>query len=214
MRITRLTEPLRRLLTDQHCTFCNIRLKHGAELPVCGHCFEELPWTTAITGPAGELSAFYYQKPVDRYLILGKGNAQLDKLAVLGQLITSYFTVNMAQLPQAIIPVPLHPKRLHQRGFNQASELIRATANQLQLPVLQHAASRISHKTDQKLLPEAARQENVRHAFTVSGPIPYQHVAIFDDVITTGATCRELRRTLHRHGIEKVDIWSCATTKQ
>ncbi|TQV62537.1 MAG: ComF family protein [Halothiobacillaceae bacterium] len=112
-------------------------------------------------------------------------------------------------LPDALIPVPIHPRRLRERGYNQSMELARPLARRLGIPLLPHALQRVRATTPQMRLPEAARAANVRGAFAVHGDLP-AHVALIDDVLTTGATVGELARLLKREGCERVDVW-CAT---
>ena len=206
--------PLSRLLCDYQCHFCDMPLPSDRSIAVCTACHHELPWHQETTGTNGEYSAFYYQPPISEYLLSGKTSGQLDKLRLLGELLAGYFSTAAIPLPEAIVPVPLHPQRLRQRGFNQSIELIRTTANQLKLPILPQAVQRIKQGADQKQSTEVERQQNIRQAFRPHNKLSYQHIAIFDDVVTTGATSRELRQILLTHGIKKVDIWCCATTKQ
>ena len=162
----------------------------------------------------GELSAFYYEAPISQYILAGKTGGQLDKLHILGQLIAKRFTEQMDALPQAIIPVPLHHSRLRQRGFNQSLELIKPLARALKIPVLHQNIYRTRNTSDQKKLRATERAANMQQAFSIKKPIPYRHIALFDDVITTGATCSVLKELLIHQGIERIDIWCCATTKQ
>lgn len=116
------------------------------------------------------------------------------------------------QLPQAIIPIPMHTKRLKTRGFNQALELSRIFASHYQLPL--NYSSFIRHRyTDlQAEMSGAKRQKNVRHAFLLKKPVNYSHVALVDDVMTTttGSTVNEAARILKKSGIKKVDVWVIA----
>lgn len=112
-------------------------------------------------------------------------------------------------LPQALLPVPIHPQRLRERGYNQTVELARPLARALGIPLLSSALVRTRATPPQMTLPEAARAANVRGAFAVRSAVP-EHVALVDDVLTTGATAGELARLLKRHGCERVEIW-CAT---
>lgn len=116
-------------------------------------------------------------------------------------------------LPQAILPVPLHHKRLQQRGFNQALELVKPMANALNIPLLKAAVIRQKYTHAQSALDYTQRQTNVADAFALTQHLPYQHIAIFDDVITTGATVAALAELLTQSGIKQVEIWSFARTQ-
>lgn len=111
-------------------------------------------------------------------------------------------------MPEALLPVPVHPRRLRERGYNQSLELARPLARALDLPLLPHALARVRSTPPQMTLPELARAANVRGAFAVEGALP-GHVALVDDVLTTGATAAELARLLRRRGCVRIEVW-CA----
>lgn len=198
------------------CPLCDMRLSSKHKLPVCQQCFAELPWCEHSGNTLGERSAFYYQSPIQEYILAGK-SGQVTKLQLLGELMAIHFGQQVQSAtgatPQAIIPVPLHKTRLRQRGFNQAIELIRPLARQHNIPLLRHAVYRNRHTGEQKGLTESMRQTNIADAFSLRSPLQYQHIAIFDDVITTGATCNVLRDLLLKHGAKTVEVWCCATTQ-
>lgn len=201
------------LLTPQSCTFCHAAIS-GQSTSVCNQCNAELPWATERGQTLGELSAFYYEPPISQYILAGKTGKQLDKLKILADLIADNFVSRITTLPEVIIPIPLHTKRLRQRGFNQSIELARPLAKKLGLPLLTQGIIRQRDTLEQKQLSAAQRTKNMHAAFKLNATLPYQHVAIFDDVITTGTTCAVLRQQLLTQGIEFVEIWCCATTKQ
>jgi ComF family protein len=109
-----------------------------------------------------------------------------------------------------LIPVPLHPVRLRERGFNQALELARPLSQRLHLPLEPHVVQRCRHTRSQSELSGSARRQNMRHAFRLIAPLPYQHVALIDDVVTTGSTLNELARTLRQSGVKTIQIWAVA----
>ena len=232
MVLNSLTAQLKRWRLHGSCPFCDTPLKNcsstprpllsrenkdrPATLPVCQQCFTELPWCNEAVETIGERSAFYYAAPIREYILAGKSSSQPAKLQLLGQLMAARFTKQLASgqllLPQAIIPVPLHRSRLRQRGFNQSIELISPFARQHNIPLLRQTVYRNRDTGEQKDLTESMRKTNIANAFSIAEPVNYQHVAIFDDVITTGATCAALRELLLQHGVNKVEIWCCATT--
>ena len=113
------------------------------------------------------------------------------------------------RLPECLIPVPLSYRRQISRGYNQAAWLSHCIGKQLGIPTdLQHI--RRQHGPAQQNLARAQRLKLGVRSFKFSQPIPYQHVAIVDDVLTTGATCRAISRLLLLNGVARVDIW-CAT---
>lgn len=201
------------LLTPQSCTFCRSATS-GQSTPVCHQCHAELPRATERGQTLGELSAFYYEPPISQYILAGKTGKQLDKLKILAELLADNLIPLITTPPEAIIPIPLHTKRLRQRGFNQSIELALPLAKRLGVPLLTQDIVRQRDTREQKQLSAAQRAKNMHAAFKLSATLPYQHVAIFDDVITTGTTCAVLRQQLLTQGIESVEIWCCATTKQ
>ena len=114
-------------------------------------------------------------------------------------------------LPQLLMPVPLHQRRLRRRGYNQALELARPLARQLAVP-LRHDVLRRNRVTDaQTELDAVGRRRNVRGAFALPEDISLPaHVALLDDVMTTGATLAECARVLKRAGVDRVDVWALA----
>jgi len=112
--------------------------------------------------------------------------------------------------PQALLPVPLHRERLFERGYNQATEIARAWSREFDLPVDRMALRRLRATPSQSGLSANQRQQNVHRAFAYQSPREYRHVAIVDDIVTTGSTVTEITRTLHRAGVEYVEVWALA----
>ena len=113
--------------------------------------------------------------------------------------------------PELLLTVPLHRQRLRQRGYNQALELARPLARALAVP-LRHDVLQRQRATDaQTELDAVARRRNVRGAFAVrEGVVLPAHVAVLDDVMTTGATLAECARVLKHAGVQRVDAWALA----
>ena len=154
-------------------------------------------------------AAFVYAPPLDRLLPRFKFQHDLAAGRLLARLMADAFAT--AEPPQALLPVPLHRGRLRCRGYDQALELARALARQLQLPLHPGALRRIRATAAQSELDAAARRRNLRGAFQVAGGIPLPaHVALVDDVMTTGATLHAAAAALRRAGVERVDAWVCA----
>jgi predicted amidophosphoribosyltransferase len=107
--------------------------------------------------------------------------------------------------------MPLHPTRLRQRGYNQALELARPLASAMDVPVRLDLLLRTRATRAQTDLGAIARRLNVRDAFTVKAGVAWPgHVALLDDVMTTGATLAEGARVLRRAGVRRIDIWALA----
>ncbi len=114
--------------------------------------------------------------------------------------------------PDLLVPVPLHPRRARERGYNQALLLARRLERAWGVPVAAHALRRAVPTQPQADLDAAARRRNVRDAFAVQSPglIAGRHVVLVDDVLTTGATAGECARTLSRAGAATVGVLTVA----
>lgn len=185
---------------DCCCARCALPLPRPTAL--CGRCLQrEPPWQTAWV-------PFRYAWPLNRLETCYKFSAQLAAGHVLARL---WLDHPPPQLAQAIVPVPLHRGRLRQRGYDQALELARQVAVSLQLPLLDGALRRIRVTRAQSDLDAVARRRNVRNAFAVQPGVALpSRVALFDDVMTTGATLAACTRALRSVGVERVDVWAVA----
>jgi ComF family protein len=112
--------------------------------------------------------------------------------------------------PDCLIPMPLHPSRIRERGFNHATEIARSVARKLDLPLDLANCQRIRDTPPQMGLKHDARRRNMRGAFSCSGAIAGKHVALIDDVMTTGTSLDELAATLKRAGAREVSCWVVA----
>jgi ComF family protein len=122
---------------------------------------------------------------------------------------TEHISNTSIVMPQALVPVPLHVSRLRQRGFNQSIELFLPVARAMGIPLLREVVIRHRATSSQVGLSRSQRRRNLRGAFVVRESLP-EHVAIVDDVVTTGTTVNELARVLRRAGVERIDVWSVA----
>ena len=106
--------------------------------------------------------------------------------------------------------MPMHNKRLRKRGYNQAMELGRPLSSYFQLPLKYKELIRTRYTQLQADLGAKERQKNVRKAFELKKPLEYDHIAIVDDVMTTGSTVNEVARLLKMHGVKRVEVWTIA----
>lgn len=105
-----------------------------------------------------------------------------------------------------IVPVPLHPKRLREREFNQCVLLARPLAAHLGIPLDLDAVERVRHTSPQSASTQSERRKNLRGAFLVRKSTRFRgrSILLFDDVYTTGATLEELARSILAAGAERV----------
>lgn len=113
------------------------------------------------------------------------------------------------KMPQAIIAVPLHPKRLRKRGFNQAWLIAKTLSKKLQLPLLDDVIIRQANTLSQAGLSGTLRRKNLLNAFALIADISQQRVAIVDDVVTTGTTVSEISKLLSKQYID-AQVWCLA----
>lgn len=170
---------------------------------VCGRCLRRPP------PQAHARAAFVYGFPLDRLLPRAKFHGDLSSTRLLAALMTS--ALGEAERPQALVPVPLHTGRLRERGYDQALELARPLAHGLGLPLRDDLLRRTRATAAQSRLDASQRRRNLRGAFAVRGDCEVPaHVALVDDVMTTGATVHAAALALLRAGVTRVDVWVCA----
>ena len=185
-------------LTATRCPIC---ARPQADNSPCGACQRQAPGFAAVYTP------FAYAAPLDGAIQAWKFGGRLDWTLALAEAWLSAWQQPPA-LPQALVPVPLHRKRLRERGFNQAALLARCWGRAWDIPV-RLAARRQRDTAHQVGLRAEQRRHNLRDAFRIHGPLPEQ-VAIVDDVFTTGTTASVLAETLRAAGCRHVDVWVLA----
>ncbi len=193
------------------CILCNMPSYRRQDL--CRSCEIDLPWIDTLM-PNYVIALFYYQYPIDHLISALKFANKLIYAKILGELMADRLveSYKCGSLPEVIIPVPLHKHRLRERGYNQALELARPISKQLNVPIDFNSCVRVKHTEAQTLVPAKRRQKNVKNVFAVNKNFSAQHVAIIDDVITTGSTIRELSNVLLQSGVSRIDVWCCAKT--
>lgn len=186
-------------LDNNHCSNC----AHPLPAPgLCGRCIAEPPHYDRV------VAACRYAFPLDGLIQAYKYSGQL----VAGAALASLFAHRAQQGPDLIVPVPLTAERLRERGFNQALELARALGRQIKAPVNAQLCVKTRDTAPQTRLPWKARRKNIRGAFVVEGGVEGCHVAVVDDVLTTGATLSELARNLKLAGAATVTGYVIART--
>jgi ComF family protein len=217
-----------RVLLAPRCLVCG---QSGAQgLDLCEACAAALPWNhtacprCALPTPHGDpcgdclqtpppvartCAAFVYGFPLERLVPRFKFHQDLAAGRLLAELMLRPLAAT--ERPQAVVPIPLHPTRLRARGYDQALELARPIARALDLPLLADALVRQRQTAPQSELDALARRRNLRGAFALQpGAALPSHVALLDDVMTTGATLHAATKVLLRAGVQRVDAWVCA----
>jgi ComF family protein len=185
------------------CRRCALPLQTPAAL--CGECLQRAPPFDAAFAP------YVYAHPLDLLMMRLKFGRSLAAGRVLSELWTAATAELAPPRPDLLVPVPLHPSRLRERGYNQALELAKPLATAFAIPLAANLLSRERATIAQTGLDAVARRRNLRGAFRVSSDAALPaHVVVLDDVMTTGATLRECAVTLRRAGVSRVDVWALA----
>ncbi|MEE2731043.1 MAG: ComF family protein [Pseudomonadota bacterium] len=177
---------------------------------LCQPCVSEEPYFDQCFAP------FRYGFPIDQLILQGKGGKRAELLFTLGRLLAEALVQHRIPLPDAIIPVPLHPHKQQKRGYNQAGVLAQVVGRTLAVPVRHDLLLKIREPGDQKSLSRSGRQHNIQRAFRVQRSQlkictpPLRHIVLLDDVITTGSTINQLAKQLRSSGVERVDGWALA----
>ena len=186
-------------LSSGRCAVCALPLAGTA---VCGACLDHPPSYDTVS------AEYAYAFPIDALIHAYKYGGDLS----LAPLLAAALVRNARAAVDAIIPMPLAPARLRERGFNQAHELARHVGRALRLPIIANGCRKVTETPPQAALPWKERARNVRGAFVCDVDLAGQRVAVVDDVMTTGATLNELARNLKRAGAVHVSGWVIART--
>lgn len=188
------------------CRRCALPLPGDDAAGVCGACLQ-------TTSPLdGVIASFAYAAPLDRLLPMFKFHQSMAAGRLLSGLMAD--TLRDAAIcahEATLVPIPLHRRRLRQRGYDQALELARPLARRLGLPLASDVLIRPKVTGAQSRLDKTARQRNLSGAFLVNTrhALP-RHVVLIDDVMTTGATLEAAATALRAAGVGRVDAWVCA----
>ncbi|HEY5701438.1 MAG TPA: double zinc ribbon domain-containing protein [Gammaproteobacteria bacterium] len=185
------------------CEGCGIPLASGR---LCAPCLDRPRLLNQVCIP------YRYEAPLSGLILQLKFHHRVEVASLLADLLLQQLPAPGPR-PTAIVPVPLHAARLRRRGFNQALEISRPLGRALGVPLAPRLATRCRNTTAQSSLGDpAARRSNLRGAFVVdaNNVAGIEHVVIVDDVVTTGATARELARALNSAGVTRIDLWSVA----
>lgn len=195
------TQPRRR------CIQCANPLADHEPVARCGACVKATPAYDAT------VAAVDYAAPFDALVQQLKFGAQLALAPMCALLLRdAMLAVDGLDLPDILCPVPLGPRRLAERGFNQALVIARPLARALGVPLAPRMMARPCDTAAQSTMTPLGRQRNVRRAFVVDGDVIGLHVGVVDDVMTSGNTLHEVARTLKEAGATQVTCLVFART--
>jgi len=220
------------------CLFCGGVVAEEAEAAVCPDCERTIEWVESPVCPCCGLifpnregedrlcgpcqtdpppfsrarAAAVYEGPVAKSVTRFKFSRQMAYLPVMQHWLQVPRCAELAADADLLVPVPLHPRRLRRRGFNQALLLARAFP---EAEVRLETLARVRHTVPQVGLNPKERRENVHQAFAVPRPeeVKGKKVLLVDDLYTTGATVRECARVLRRAGASRVEVLTVARVK-
>lgn len=185
-------------LAAAHCPLCLESTSYGER---CGRCLTEPP------GFDGVFAAYAYDFPLDKLIHAFKYGQQLA--------LAGWFAAQLADLlaPRqaehgwtTLIPLPLHRRRLAERGFNQALEIARPLGKRLRIPCDANGLTRIRAGAPQASLPLKERLHHLRGAFACQRDYRQQRILLLDDVLTSGSTANECARVLKQRGAASVHV--------
>ncbi len=198
------------------CTACRLAMPPLGKSN-CGRCAQPFPasssqhlCTTCLKRPttfSNVYAACPYQGRVKEAIQQLKYRNQVNLAEPLGQILSeSIATAEVGFEPDCIVPVPLHPTRLRQRGYNQALEISRPLARDLRVPIITGFLKRTLKTPPQQGLTAVERKNNLRNAFTLNKTISADKILLVDDVMTTGETVRECCRVLLQGNVKEVRV--------
>jgi ComF family protein len=200
------------LVSPPRCAACGLRLRRAATFCAACSSLVEVDLTPVALrlGPTAQARAcagVLYAGPIVeaiRALKFGRRSELVRQLAPLALRALE----RLPERPAVIVPVPLHPRRRVERGFDQAALLAGALAGLANLPLALGAVRRTRATGQQARLGREERLANVAAAFSASRPrdVHGRHVVLVDDVLTTGATAASCAQALLEAGASRVDV--------
>ncbi|WP_166454812.1 ComF family protein [Duganella aquatilis] len=185
---------------DGHALPARDAARQGTAL-LCGVCQAHPPAFDRT------LVAADYAMPVDQLVLQLKFGHRLALAPLCARLLRdSVLSQPDFTLPALLCPVPLGPRRLAERGYNQALEIARPLASSLGIALHAQLAVRLRETAAQSSIAPDRRQQNIAGAFAVpdAALVAGRHIGVVDDVMTSGRTLNELAATLKRHGAARV----------
>ncbi len=207
------------------CILCGERMRRDTALlldgkiGVCRACYAALcqsPPSQPFEGVGSVsylLSPFEYTGGIRRAIIDFKFNGQRSYAGLLSRLMYEYLdSFGIWDGFDMLIPVPLHPERLNERGYNQSELLCAGAAEHIGIPMRTDVLLRVRATKKQSTLSMRERTENVRDAFSCSADVKDKRILIFDDICTTGNTLRFCAGALNNSGAGKICALTLART--
>ncbi|MBT5030677.1 MAG: ComF family protein [Proteobacteria bacterium] len=192
------------------CALCNDQIENGS---ICGRCITKPPAFDSLSAP------WLYKTPMDELIGKAKFYENYALAYQLGLAAADYFLACYSEpysepMPQALVPVPLYIGRLAERGYNQASLIADGISKISNVPVFKNIVYKNLATPAQSTLGVKTRATNLRNSYVAHKLSGIHHLAIVDDVATSGSTFNELSRELKNVGYQRVDCWCLARSKK
>lgn len=221
---------LTRFALAHPCTLCRQKTTHRSTL--CAYCWQlvvplssyalcscALPiWATSKQCANCQQQAPYYHQarcgyrynyPLDKLINHYKHQRNITVEACLKELWLAHVSAITTQ-PEVLVPIPLHWRRRYWRGFNQSHRLAWFAHQHTHLPIATLLQKNKATAAQQRRTKQQ-RHQALQGVFSCSFTrLPYRHIALIDDVLTTGSTANEAARVLLQHGAQRVDVWALA----
>lgn len=186
---------------------CSVCCEPSLQGDLCGACLTQPPaFSRTQVG-------FYFAEPLDKLIYDFKYHQKSSYARLFAELLVCTLQLDNVE---ALVAIPAHPLRRRTRGYNQAELLAEALGKLLKLPVIKRAVIRIKHTPSQTHLTSVQRQKNLKSAFQVKSErlAGLSHIALVDDVITTGATMQQVAELIRKNtSVKTCQAWSVAKTK-
>jgi ComF family protein len=226
-----LLQTVSAIFLPHYCLLCGLMPTTDG---LCFACEEALPWQQTVCPQCAQpmpenilcgdclrykhcydqiIAPLRYEQTV-RYLITQfKFHEQLICADLLSVLLIKHLSAHPDFVqPDLLLPVPLHRVRMKHRGFNQALELSKSLAAALSIPLDRKILYKKEDSAPQSSLDFKTRKKNIKNRFGLSGKVAGLHVAIIDDVVTTGSTVNEIAALLKQNGALRVSVYAVART--
>ena len=190
-------------IRDPQCLSCARALTHPG---ICGQCQQRPPVYDSVLAPLA------YDNPVNEMLCALKYRQHLSFARPIAGIMVDAVVTQRQKRPDMLCAVPMTSRALRKRGLNQSIFIARFISRGLGIPLCAALLKKIRHTDQQSALSAENRQSNLDNAFACRRRLDGRHVALIDDILTTGATANEISKILKAAGAVRVDLWACART--
>lgn len=190
-------------IPDSCCSYCGQVI---VQTDICGQCQQRPPTFDDIAAP------LFYEAPVDKMLCALKYRQQLYFARTAAGIVVDTVLRRGQKKPDLLCAAPMTQPTLRRRGFNQSAFIARLVSRGIGIPLRLTLLKKVRDTDQQSTLSAKQRRKNLADAFYCKHRLNGSHIALIDDILTTGATANEISKTLKAAGAARVDIWVCART--